>query len=385
MKKIVFVTGSRADYGIMKRLLQKLDANPEFELQIIATAMHMEAKYGYTYRDIEADGLSISRKIPLNIQTTSNRSIISSIAKLSGELIDYFEQEHPDLTLILGDRYEMLAVANVSLIYNVPICHLHGGEKTLGNYDDQIRNAITKMSHLHLTSTEEYRRRVIQMGENPERVINTGSLGVENVTAAKILTFDQLASQINLGRLREKEYYVCLYHPTTLEPLEKNEQILENLLSVLTDKACVFIGSNSDTGSDTLMNMIDNESLTNQKHYLFKSLHTDQYHSLVKHSLGLVGNSSSGLIEVPSLKVPTLNIGRRQAGRARGKSVIDTDGLDAHQLGEALSGLAKVQEFDNPYAKFGSSSIAYDAIDKYLKSSNFSEKEFFDIKFDLKK
>lgn len=382
MKNIGVITGSRADYGIMKRLLKKINNDDEFNLRIIVTAMHLEEKYGYTYKDIENDGFNIFKKIPLNIENTKNSEIINEMSKLSLGLSEIFDEYKFDLIIILGDRYEMLAAASTAMIYRIPICHLHGGEKTLGNYDEFIRNSITKMSHLHLTSTEEYRRRVIQMGEAPDRVINTGSLGVENVTSSTFKTFIELKKSLNIPFSR-KEYYVFLYHPTTLESIKSNIQIVRNLLKVIQDKNVVFIGSNSDTGSDIIMNLIHDDVSSNKHHILFKSLITSDYHSLVRNSSGIIGNSSSGLIEVPSLKVPTLNIGNRQKGRTRGNSVIDSSGLNPSELEHDFIKMKKIDSFFNPYEKNGSSTIAYNSIKSFLLDFNGIEKDFFDIKFQI--
>lgn len=383
MKKIALITGSRADYGIMKHLIRKLYDDPEIDLKIIATAMHMEKKYGYTYKQIENDGFNIFKKITLNMTNSTDNQIIHEIADLSIALSEIYESEKFDLTLILGDRYEMLAAANTSVIYTVPICHLHGGEKTLGNYDEFIRNAITKMSHLHLTSTESYRKRVIQMGELPQWVVDTGSLGVENVLNEKQVTFEKLQQSVSLTNFQKKNYFVCLFHPTTLESPDENKKVISNLLQLMSKYNCVFIGSNSDTGSDTIMNDIKIDVKSNSRHVLFDSLSTESFHCLVRNSNGLVGNSSSGIIEVPSLKVPTLNIGNRQSGRERGNSVIDVDGLNEYTLRNALNSMNEIRNFSNPYYKKDSANIAYKAIKKFLSNFKNIEKDFFDIKFNI--
>lgn len=383
MKKVVIVTGSRADYGIMKKLIQLLYNDNQIDLKIIATAMHMESKYGSTYRAIENDGFEIFKKIPLHMKNSDDMEIIREIALLSTELSKVYSEIHFDLTIILGDRYEMLAAANTSVIYNVPICHLHGGEKTLGNYDEFIRNAITKMSQLHLTSTESYRKRVVQMGEQPNRVINTGSLGVQNVLTEKRPGYEELIKRIGLSEVKKKSYYVVLFHPTTLETIQTNIKIIRNLLSLLTNRTCIFIGSNSDTGSDQIMHVIYADIQAHDNHFIYQSLATEEYHALVQNSLGLLGNSSSGIIEVPSLNVPTLNIGNRQRGRDRGDSVIDSSGIEYQNLKESFEALKNVTDFFNPYQKANSADIAYHEIKKFISEFTSVEKEFYDIKFDL--
>jgi len=383
MKRIVLVTGSRADYGIMKRLMHRLDDDGNIELDIIATAMHMEKKYGETYKAIEADGFSLFKKIPLDMHSSTSENIVSEISQLSLKLSEVFSHNHFDLMVILGDRYEMLAAANTATIYKIPICHLHGGEKTLGNYDEFIRNAITKMSHLHLTSTERYRQRVIQMGEAPSRVVNTGSLGVENVLKSRRKSFPELLQDMHNNTLKNKNYYVFLYHPVTLESQSANLNVEENLLRLMQDENCVFIGSNSDTGSDAIMGNIMRDIVNNKNHFLFNSLSTEDYHALIRYSNGLIGNSSSGIIEVPSLGVPTLNVGNRQKGRERGKSVIDVSGNDYNQLRTGFIQMKNIDTYSSPYKKDNSSLIAYSAIKEYMDNYQGIEKDFFDVKFTI--
>lgn len=378
MKKICLVTGSRAEYGIMKQLIKKLFDDKEISLDIIATAMHMEDKYGKTYRQIESDGFPIAYKIPLNISDTQKATVSKSMARLQQALTDIFQENEYDLVVILGDRYEMLPVVNVALIYNVPVCHLHGGETSLGNFDEYIRHAITKMSHLHLVSTEIYRDRVIQMGEQPKFVVNTGSLGVENALSIPSLSKEELEKQLDIQL--DKSYLVVLYHPVTFEEgITSKEQIL-TVLEALHNfgNQCIFLGPNSDTGSDEISIVIQ-DYLTNHKncHY-FVSLSTQQYHSLIRHSIGLVGNSSSGIIEVPSLKKPTLNIGDRQKGRLSGISVLNVS-VDSDEIYFGLEMMSKVSDFFNPYYQPNASLKAYNAIKTYLNKNYSISQPFYDL------
>lgn len=378
MKNICLVTGSRAEYGIMKQLMKKIDNDVELNIEIIATAMHLEEKYGNTYEEIEKDGFQIYKKIPLNLIDTTKKTIIKAISILSIELSRLFEERKYDLVIILGDRYEMLAVANTALIYNLPICHLHGGEKTLGNFDEYIRHAITKMSHLHLTSADEYRNRVIQLGETPDTVFNTGSLGVENVLTTSLFDRTYLENTLNISL--SSDYYVVLFHPVTLDNENEAEIQTANLLTALEeiDAQFIFIGSNSDAGSDKIMDKIMGFVEKNKKAKLYKSLSSTEYHSLLKNSQGLIGNSSSGLIEVPSLKVPTLNIGDRQKERIHGPSVIDVKA----ETNEILSGMMQMKtitDFSNPYEKNNSSQMAHQIIKSALSQGITLKKDFFDV------
>ena len=377
MKNVCVVTGSRAEYGIMRALLLKLGKEQNIKLDVVVTAMHLEEKYGNTYKQIEEDGLNIIKKIPLNLENTSKKCVSRSLAILTTGLSELFEKIKYNLIIILGDRYEMLPVVNVALIYNIPVCHLHGGEKTLGNFDESIRHAITKMSHLHLVASEEFKNRVIQLGEEEHNVHNIGAMGVENVMRQDFLTEKELEE--TLGIELKEEYYVVLFHPVTLEDGGALKQI-QTLLEVLSEqnKQVIFIGSNSDTDSDKIMNEIEKYTMKNNNSKMFISLKPREYHSLVKHSKGLVGNSSSGLIEIPSLKVPTLNIGNRQLGRLRGPSVVDVD-TTKESIQKGLKELSKIRDFYNPYEQENSIEKAKEAILDYLSKDRSIIKEFNDM------
>ena len=377
MKNVCVVTGSRAEYGIMRALLLKLNKEQNIKLDVVVTAMHLEEKYGNTYKQIEEDGLNIIKKIPLNLENTSKKCVSKSLALLTTGLSELFEKIKYNLIIILGDRYEMLPVVNVALIYNIPVCHLHGGEKTLGNFDESIRHAITKMSHLHLVASEEFKNRVIQLGEEEHNVHNIGAMGVENVMRQDFLTEKELEE--TLGIELKEEYYVVLFHPVTLEDGGALKQI-QTLLEVLSEqnKQVIFIGSNSDTDSDKIMNEIEKYTMKNNNSKMFISLKPREYHSLVKHSKGLVGNSSSGLIEIPSLKVPTLNIGNRQLGRLRGPSVVDVD-TTKESIQKGLKELSKIRDFYNPYEQENSIEKAKEAILDYLSKDRSIIKEFNDM------
>ena len=322
MKKIVYVTGSRAEYGIMKRLLLALDQDPEIELTIVATGMHCDEKYGLTYKVIENDGLKIDRLININIDTSNNAKILDSMSICQSQFGQYFQNNKFDAVMILGDRYEIFSVAIAAAIHNLPIIHLHGGEKTLGNYDEFIRHAITKMSKLHLASTEEYRQRIIQMGEHPDSVFNVGALGAENSLLMDLPSKTQLETKF--GSL-EKPYFMVVFHPETLTAVSPSEQVTEllNALTQFTEQYdFVFIGSNSDTGSDEITEKVKTFCITTGSRFM-TSVKPEEYLALNKYSNGLIGNSSSGLIEAPSLTIATINIGDRQKGRVRGETVID--------------------------------------------------------------
>ncbi|EGO4227425.1 UDP-N-acetylglucosamine 2-epimerase (hydrolyzing), partial [Escherichia coli] len=370
MKKILYITGSRAEYGIMKRLLRKLKDNEHIELSIIATGMHCDAKYGYTYQNIIDDGFEVKELFDINIESSTNSGIISTMSRAQNLFGAYFEEYKYDAIIILGDRYEMLSVAIAASIHGIPIIHLHGGEQTLGNYDEFIRHCITKMSHLHLVATEKYRERVIQLGELPSWVINIGAMGAENTVSLSIPEHKELQSKYENSL---SNYFMILFHPETLTKNKSVHDQIKELIKAL-DIAhqkyhCnfIFIGTNADTNSD----IITKEILTFCESYNFPyllSLPTQDYLGLCKYSLGLIGNSSSGLIEIPSLGVPTINIGSRQAGRERGKSVIDveccyTDILE--KIDDVISNRID-RTYYNPYYKENSAEIAMSSIISFL-------------------
>ncbi|MFU2133095.1 UDP-N-acetylglucosamine 2-epimerase [Gallibacterium anatis] len=383
MKKLAYITGSRAEYGIVKRLLLKLQHSTEIEFSVIVTAMHLDKQYGYTIDTLIQDGINISHKIPLDLDSSNNAKVIDSMAECLSAFGNLFQNEKYDAIIILGDRYEMLSVSIAAAMHNIPIIHLHGGEKTLGNYDEFIRHSITKMAKLHLVSTEEYKKRVIQLGENPDSVVNIGSLGAENSLSLSLLPKEYIYNKINYKR----PYFVVLFHPETISGNSINgqvEQIIEALSFFNKRYDFVFIGSNSDTGSDIIYKKL--LKYTMQKNYqYFISLATEEYLSLVKYSRGLIGNSSSGLIEVPSLKVPTINLGDRQRGRVRGQSVIDCninveniiEGIERSQNEDFWE---KLKVYENPYRRANSLQLAYSAIIKFLSSDSIcSVKDFWDL------
>ena len=255
MKKLLYVTGSRAEYGIMKRLLKKLDEDDEISLEIIITGMHLLKEYGETYREIEKDFKS-TKKIDIEISSKDNYEVLHSMSIAMEKFSKHFRDNKYDALILLGDRYEILPVAIVAAFNNIPIIHIHGGEKTLGNYDEFVRHSITKMSKLHLVATEEYRKRVIQLGENPDTVKNLGSLGVANVLEMRLLNKKELEDII--GEIK-KPYYIVLFHPETISEISLEEQtnnLIEALSKFREKYNFVFIGSNSDTGSDKIQKII---------------------------------------------------------------------------------------------------------------------------------
>lgn len=385
MKKLAYITGSRAEYGIMRRLLKKINASDEIELTLVATGMQVDPKYGNTYKVIEEDGFKIDKLIDIKIDNSNNSKVLDSMSICQSEFGKYFEENRFDAVMILGDRYEIFSVAIAAAMHNIPLIHLHGGEKTLGNYDEFIRHAITKMSKLHLVSTEEYRKRVIQMGECPNSVFNIGALGAENSLMLNLLSLEELEKRF--GKINKK-HYVVLFHPETITGVSVEDQINALIGAVDTFKAeheFIFIGSNSDTSADIISNML--KSYTEKNGFKFlTSARPEEYLSLIKHSAGLIGNSSSGLIEVPSLKIPTINIGDRQKGRVRGENVIDV-AADSEEIIEAIKKTKSIQFLEmlqnsiNPYYQKNVMEEGYKIILEFLNSNSINEiKDFYDLK-----
>ncbi len=318
--RIAFVAGSRADYGIVRRYLTLLNDDPTIRLDILATGAMMDERYGRAVDLVRQDGFHIDHTlaVPLRVDTTADTLHIMSLVQ--DDFGRYFEANRHELLILLGDRYEMLPVAIAAAMQRIPILHLHGGELTLANYDDFIRHAITKMSTYHITSTEEYRRRVIQMGEQPADVYCLGALGAEN---CRYIDMRHVPDELHVT----ENVFCVLFHPETLSPESPADQIEEVLQAVthfVEDYHFVFIGSNADTHSDQIATRVKAFCDAHPTCIYYANLHPDAYHHLLQQSIALVGNSSSGLIEAPSLGTFTVNVGHRQTGRVKGHSVIDT-------------------------------------------------------------
>ena len=384
MHKVAFVTGSRADYGIMRNYLKLMHEDETFDLKILATGALLDNTYGHQVDLIYQDGFDVAVEIPIDLDSSSNCTILHSMSIALDCFADYFSKVSYDLLIILGDRFEMLPVAIAASMQKIPILHVHGGEATFANYDEFIRHAITKMSLFHFTSTEEYRRCVIQLGEDPERVFNLGALGAENC-----LYIDEKNVPQEIIDLPEKQYFVVLFHPETLTTSSEAEQVTE-LLSAICRKSTykyVFIGSNADTNSNIIRDKIKKYVEEHDNADYYENLHTDAYHYLVKHSVCLIGNSSSGIIEAPSLGVYTINIGKRQDGRVRGNSIIDVE-CDAKKIEDAMAHVLTIKgnAFPiNPYYQENSAQKYYKAtqtiLSKLLRIYGQKPKIFYDISF----
>lgn len=383
MKKICVITGSRAEYGLMSRLMQLIKNDGDFELQIIVTNMHLSPEFGLTYKEIEADGFTINKKVHILLSSDTANATVKSIGLGTIGFADAYEDLKPDMLLVLGDRYEILAAVTAALIYKIPVVHLYGGEITEGAYDDAIRHAVTKMSHLHFTSTEEYRRRVIQMGENPETVYCVGALGCDNIKSVPLMSKKE--SEESLNFILDRNTILVTYHPVTMEnnTAEKQFSELLNAIDRFKDLRVIFTMPNSDTDGRIIMDLIKDYVAKNpEKTIWFSSLGMKRYLSVLQYIGAVVGNSSSGIVEVPSFHIPTVNIGDRQKGRIAGKTVIDCL-PDAENISNAIrhilqSGYSEsIKDIQNPYDKKDTAKEILKAIKKFHLDS--ASKKFHDI------
>lgn len=385
MKKICVLTATRAEYGLLKPVIVKLLAEKELEIFIVVTGMHLSREFGLTYREIEKDNIPINRKIPILLSSDSPASISKTMGLALIEFSSYFEEVKPDMLVVLGDRYETIAVCLAAMNEMIPIVHIHGGEKTEGVIDEAIRHSITKMSVLHFTSTEEYRKRVIQLGEQPSSVFNVGALGIENIKNLSLLSKEALEENINFKF--DKHVIMITYHPVTLEK-ESAPQQFKTILSAIDEIdniKVIFTKANSDAGGREINHMIDKYvELHSGSCIAFTSMGQLKYLSSLKYSNLVLGNSSSGIIEAPSFGIPTINIGNRQQGRIQATSVINCEANKEqikHGIIKALSKRTQeeTKKVFNPYEGKNTSQIIVDHIKRFLKTEKSIQKVFYDI------
>lgn len=322
MKKVAVVTATRAEYGILRPLIFRLRKEREFQLQVIVTGTHLSEKYGDTQEEIENDGVEVFRRIPILKDGNTPYDISLTMANALQGFALYFKEEKPDMVVVLGDRTEILGVCTAAMNERVPIAHLHGGEVTEGAVDDCVRHAITKMSYLHFPATEVYRKRIIQLGEEPERVFNVGALGVENILHVPLLSYQEICEQIGIPK--GEDYAVMTFHPVTLENETAREQTEELLRAIEQEKNRFYLitMANADAGGDIVNDMLRRFAAKMKNVKLVASLGMIRYLSAVKYSRFVLGNSSSGIIEAPALGIPTVNIGDRQKGRLMADTII---------------------------------------------------------------
>lgn len=322
-KKICVVTGTRAEYGLLYWLMKAIEQDAELQLQVVVTGMHLSPEFGLTYKEVEKD-FKIDKKIEMLLSSDTAVGISKSMGLAQISFAEAYEELQPGLVVLLGDRYEIFSAASAAMIARIPIAHLHGGETTEGAFDEAIRHSITKMSYWHFSAAEPYRQRVIQLGESPDRVFNVGGLGIENIKRLKLLSKQEFEESIGF-KLAERNLLVT-YHPVTLENASATAQFqaLINAIDALENTHIIFTKANSDTDGRVINQMIDSYVAQNpHKSVAFTSLGQLRYLSALQYVDAVVGNSSSGIAEVPSFKKATINIGDRQKGRLKAQSIID--------------------------------------------------------------
>lgn len=387
LKKICIATGTRAEWGLLSPIARELRQYPDIELQIVVTNMHLDPRYGHTVDEITGQGFTVSACVDMSVTESgedNGRTKIKAMARCADGMADALTDLTPDLLVILGDRYEMLATATAAMMLGIPIAHLHGGEITLGAVDNTIRNAITKMSSLHLTATEAYRNRVIQMGERPERVINTGAIGVYNAMNLPIMPKEELEESI--GMKLSRDTLLLTYHPVTLDP-ERPAVRFRAILDALDrhPRLNVLITyPNNDAGGREIIDLIEKYRAAHPERVtVIPSLGMRRYLSALRYIGAVVGNSSSGIIEVPSAGIPTVDIGIRQKGRVAAMSVIHC-GDSAEEISEAISTAMDQTHRNtdncvaNPYYKPHTLQLIVKALTE-SEIPHFDEKQFYDL------
>lgn len=386
-RKICVITGTRAEYGLLKPVIRKIQEDDEFALLLYVIGAHLSPEFGFTYHEIEQDNIRISRKIEMLLSADTASGVLKSMGVEMMGLADALAVDRPDMVVLLGDRYEVLVAAAAAMIFNIPIAHIHGGELTEGAIDDAIRHSITKMSYLHFAATEAYRRRIIQLGEEPDRVYNVGALGIENINSLNLLQKEELEKEIDF-QFGEKTAMVT-FHPETLESTSSEEQflILSEALNQFPKLRIIFTKANADMDGRVINKMIEKYVQQNKKRCVcYDSLGQLRYLSALQYCDIVIGNSSSGIIEVPSFHIATVNIGNRQKGRVRAKSVIDCE-MTVEKITEAIQvGLSEkfrdeILEEKNPYEGKNTSIEIIKKMKDFLNKNDgiTKEKKFYDI------
>ncbi len=383
-RRICVITGTRAEYGLLYKLIKAIDNNNNLVLQVVVTGMHLSPEFGLTYQQIEKDGFYIDQKVEMLLSSDTPVGISKSMGVAMIGFADAFDKLKPDLVIVLGDRFEIFSAVSSAMIAKVPVAHLHGGETTEGAFDEAIRHSITKMSHIHFTATDEYRKRVIQLGEHPDRVFNVGAPSIDNIN--HLTLFSQVEFENSIGFKLGKHNLLVTFHPVTLENTTSEKQFSSILkaLEELDEVHLIFTKANADTDGRIINKMIDEYVASHHGNAIaYSSLGQIRYLSALQYVDGVVGNSSSGLIEAPSFKIGTVNIGDRQKGRVKSSSVIDCEPT-YKSIQQALATLfspefqKKLSKVTNPYGIGG-------AVEKIIKIicdyplEGILKKRFYDI------
>lgn len=385
MKKVCVVTSTRAEYGLLTPLISKINLDKSMTLQLVVTGTHLSSHFGNTVVEIENDAFPICEKV---YTVEENSSAVSIFAKTVAEFEKCFSKIQPDVVIVLGDRSEIMAVSSVCLFMQIPIVHLCGGDTTFGAIDEACRHSISKMASLHFTGNEQMRNRVIQMGENPATVFNTGETGIENILNAKIITREQLAKELAFD-ICSSNYSLVTFHPVTMEKGSELEQVAElmSALDSIEDMKFIITKANADDGGIKINEYIEN-FVRNKKKYLFvSSLGMRKYLSALKFAKMMIGNSSSGIIEAPAMKIPTINIGNRQEGREQSESIINCDCkkesiIEAIQKGLSEEFINKTKNVVSVYGDGFASQKMMTILSDFLHNNKLvTKKKFYDIQF----
>lgn len=383
MKKVCVFTGTRAEYGLLKPLMKKIKEHKKMKLQIIVSGMHLSSEFGETYKEIEKDGFSIDEKIEILLSSDTKKATCKSMGLGMISYSDAIDRLKPDLMILLGDRFESFCIATAANIMNVPIAHLHGGESTQAQIDEFMRHSITKMSYLHFTSTEDYKKRVIQLGENPDRVFNVGAIGVENIKNIDLL--DKKTLEDDLMFSIDDKTILFTYHPITLNNNQSKKDILEilDILDKFKDLKVIFTKANADSEGRIINACIENFIKNKKNMVLFDSLGSVRYLSLLQYVKAVLGNSSSGILEAPSFGIKTINIGNRQKGRVKSESIIDIEIIDLYKTLESILNEDNNKlNIKNPYYKENTTNNIIKIIEDFLFNKKINlEKKFYDIDF----
>jgi UDP-hydrolysing UDP-N-acetyl-D-glucosamine 2-epimerase len=384
MRKIGVVTVGRSDYGIYFPILKRIDSDPDTRLQLIVAGMHLSPEFGLTVKAIEADGFEVAERIEMLLSSDSPTGIAQSMGMGTIGFAQAYTRLHPDILVVLGDRFEMHAAALAALPFKIPVTHIHGGELTQGAFDDCLRHSITKLSHLHFVATKEYSQRVLQLGEEPWRIVVSGAPSLDNLSSVKRLNADELEKKFDISI--DPLPLMVTFHPVTLE-YEQIARYVGELLAALQsfDVPIVFTMPNADTGSRTVSSMIKDFSLQHGSCVFLDSLGTQDYFSLMSLAAAMIGNSSSGIIEAPSFELPVVNIGSRQTGRIKAANVIDV-GYERREITAGLTKAlspefrAKLKGLKNPYGSGNASEVILKKLKEIDLNEKLITKRFYDAK-----
>jgi GDP/UDP-N,N'-diacetylbacillosamine 2-epimerase (hydrolysing) len=385
-RTICVITGTRADYGLLKPLIDEIRSDATLIFRLIVTGSHLSPEFGSTCTDIEHDGVPVAERIEMLLSSDTPVSVCKSMGLAVIGFSETYSRMKPDIVVVLGDRYEILCAVEAALMHRIPLAHISGGETTEGTLDDSMRHAITKMSHLHFTSTEVYRKRVIQMGESPEMVFNVGALGIDNIRKMRLLTREELTKE--LGITFNRYNLLVTFHPVTLDENSgiKHFIILLDELRKLTNTNIIFTKANADTGGRAINDLIDGfVAKQPAASFVFSSMGQQRYLSTMSQIDAVVGNSSSGIVEAPALKVGTINIGDRQKGRVKAASVIDclpekNSIQEAIQQVTSQSFKEQLKCIENPYGRGDAAAKIMKVLGRY-ELKGLVNKKYHDIEF----